>query len=328
MKYVFSTILALSLLPAIGFAQIPGVDNSDLNVELIPESPHPNEVVNVRLTDYSIDLDSSRIIWKINGVVKQSGTGNKTFSFTVGDLNSHTILTIDVSAASGQNLEKIVEVRPSSVDILWQSESFTPPFYRGKALFSYENKITFIAIPHISSGSGEIPTKNLIYKWEMNSNVIDDSSGYGKNTFTTIGSLIARPLEVTVEVSSLDGIFSGRGHIITTPVDPKLLLYQDDPIYGLQFQKALNNNLNLGGEEIEVMGIPFYFGIKDLSSPYISFKWSINGVPTDNDVSANTQVFRKKEGTSGTSNISLRVEDSQKILQAATSNFNLNFNNE
>src|SRR3989344_1173365 len=50
-----------------------------------------------------------------------------------------------------------------SVDLLWQGETYTPPFYKGKSLWSNQSRITFFAM---TNGLGN--PANLSYKWTKN----------------------------------------------------------------------------------------------------------------------------------------------------------------
>jgi hypothetical protein len=305
------------------YAQLGG---GDINVDMIPENPGPNEKVLVNITSFGTNLDAANIIWKINGKTQSSGTGIKSFTFTVGGMNSSTKLDIIVNTIDSGTIQKSIDIKPSSVDLIWQSDSFTPPFYKGKALFSYQNKITFIAMPHITGNNGEIPSKSLIYKWTLNGQVKQSDSGYGKNTYSFIGPLLSRPLSIQVEVSSADGGGSAYNHTTVTPVDPSIILYRKDPLNGIEFQKALLGNADLNGSEITITGMPYFFGLSSQNSD-LAYKWSINNVPIGNSPSDTTEVFRKQEGVDGTSRISLSIENNVKILQLASVSFNLNFNN-
>ncbi len=328
MRHVLVAIIFFSVLaiPLYVSAQLNSSQSGDINVELIPENPNPNQVVNVNITSFTTDLNAAKISWRLNGTEKQSGTGLKTFSFSVGDIGTLTTLAVIAVTNDGKTIQKTVEIRPSTVDLVWQSESFTPPFYKGKALFIAQNKITFVATPHINNGSAEISPKNLIYTWKLNNQVVDDASGYGKTSYTLIGSIIPRPLDVTVGVSSPSGGVSGLGHIVVEPGNPNIIFYNKDPLYGIQFQKALNENVSLDSQEISVIAIPFYFGILSLPTAYMDFKWAINGTPVDNNNTSNIETFRQKVGTVGVSNISVKITNTEKILQYVSGNFNLEFN--
>ncbi|MFZ2523593.1 MAG: hypothetical protein WAW92_04380, partial [Minisyncoccia bacterium] len=193
-KYI--AIIFLFCLPIISLAQIPGLDlnESDIIMEIVPESPGSYQKVFVRLNSYITDINSANISWTLNGQIKASGLGIKTFDFMTGSLNSESNLIVTIQTREGFVLTKTAKIRPLDVDLLWQADSYVPPFYKGKAMFSHENQITFVAIPHILNSAGqEVNPKNLIYKWTKDSIVMDSQSGYGKNTVTITGALISRP---------------------------------------------------------------------------------------------------------------------------------------
>lgn len=331
MKYSIFALLFVCSLGIFNITHSQTFDQSQttINMEIFPEIPGPNDEVYVSLASYATDINSATIVWKLNGKVQKQGIGERDFSFVVGNMNTKTVLSVTIRTIEGENIEKSITIKPSDVDIIWQSQSFVPPFYKGKAMFSHQNQITFIAIPHITGSNGqEINNKNLIYKWRKNGTVIEDVSGFAKNTYTFTGPLISRPLQVSVEVSSVnnDGVAFGQTYI--EPGEPSIVFYRKDPIYGIKFEKALTGTFELNNsKEITVIGIPLFFGVLDPAFFALNYKWLINGVSVGNDSSANTQVFRQKEGTSGSSKISLNIENSDKILQYASEDFNLKFNN-
>lgn len=308
------------------FAQFDVSTQTEVNVELSPENPRPNTEVSVTLTSFITDLDKADIIWRVNGLVKKTGRGEKYFSFMVGNINTTTKLDVTIETTEGDVVQKNIFIKPNSVDLLWQSDGLIPPFYKGKPLFSHQNKITFIAIPHIPSTNGsEIGVKSLIYKWKLNGSVIESASGYGKNIYSIIGSLISRPLNVSVEVTSNQGDV-GVANTTVSPVEPSLMFYKQDPLYGIEFQKSLSGNVKLSDSlEITLVAMPFFFGATDFSSPELLYKWAINGRTISDGVNSNVRVFRQNEGTSGSSRISLSLENSEKILQMASTAFNLTF---
>lgn len=324
--YILFLILFFTL-PSIVSAQIEVPSTTDINVELIPSNPKPNEFVSASITSYSTDLNSAKITWSLNGKTQKSGLGEKSLIFNSGDAGTENILYISVKTKEGEVVEKSIIISPVGIDLVWQNESFVPPFYKGKALYSHQNKITFIAIPHIFNNGKEVSPKNLIYTWKKNGSVIESASGYGKNTYTSEGSVISRPLNIEVNVTSPTTSASGYTHTVVTPIEPSIVFYKKDPLYGIEFQKALSGSISIeNSNEINILAIPFFFGVMDKKSTDLTYIWSINGSEISSAGSSN-QVFRRKEGTKGNSLISLSIENSNKILQYASEDFNLVFDN-
>lgn len=329
MRYFISLFVFICLFGSFSIANSQGFDlGGEINVELVPSIPKAGESVYVFLTSYSTNIDLANITWKINGKVMKSGVGEKIFNFSMGGSGQTTTLGITVKTQGGGEIVKTFSLKPISVDLVWESDGFIPPFYKGKSLFSHQNKVTVVAIPHIPNSNGlEINPKNLIYKWRKNGSVIDNVSGYGKNSYTFEGSLISRPVTIGVEVSSIsDGI--GYANITLDPVEPGIIIYKKDPVYGIEFQNALKDNTEYkNSSEISIIGMPYFYDFSDYDSETLVYKWLINGTPLYNENNSKTQTFRQREGTTGTSRISLSIENPNKILQYASKNFNLTFTN-
>ena len=327
MKYaffIFSSFLLLVscfLFPPKAEAQFNSQLAGNVNVEISPENPGPNQSVNVYLTSYSTNINTANITWKVNGKTVRFGKGEKSFSFIVGDMQTTTTLSVVINTEEGETITKTVKIKPTSVDLIWQSDGFVPAFYKGKTFFSHQNRITFIALPHLINSSGqEISAKNLLYKWTKDGSVDEVASGFGKNTYTITPSIISRALDVAVEVTSSSNPSVGRAELVVQPIEPSVVIYKKSPLYGIEFEHALQNSMKLEDKELTIIAMPFYFGINPGA---LSYNWSINGEPIGQN--SNIQVFRPKEKTSGTSNISLQVGNIDKILQSATADFNLKF---
>jgi hypothetical protein len=310
-------------------AQIGNLPQTEIEVQLLPENPKPNSTVSVFVNSYAANIDTSKITWKIDGKTIKSGTGDKTFSFKVGNTNTTTTLDIVIETTTGETIEKTYNIKPTSVDLLWESEGFVPPFYKGKSLFSYQNKITITAIPHITDTNGqEISANNMVYNWTKDGSALTGSSGFGKNSFSFVPSIISRPFTIEVNVSTMDSDGVGYASIDLAPSDPIVLFYRKDPLYGIGFQKALLGSVGIGSSrEITTVGIPMFFGTTNANSADLVYKWYINGTSINSSPTQSTQVFRQNGDTVGTSNISLSIENDNKILQYATNNFIIMFGN-
>jgi hypothetical protein len=324
--YILFLILIFTLSSTVS-AQIEVPSTTDINIELIPTNPKPNELISASITSYSTDINSAKITWSLNGKIQKSGMGEKSFIFNSGDVGTTNILYISAKTKEGEVIERSLTIAPVSVDLIWQSDSFVPPFYKGKALYSHQNKITFIALPHIFENGKEVSPKNLIYTWKKNGSVVDFASGYGKNTYATEGAVISRALNIEVVVTSPTTNASGYAHTLVNPIEPSIVFYKKNPLYGIEFQTALSGAVKIeNSNEINILAIPFFFGVTDKRSADLTYIWSINGSEIPNIGSSN-QVFRKKEGTEGNSLISLSIENSNKILQYSSADFSLVFDN-
>ncbi len=331
MKQSVFILLFVSIFGFFGVAnaQFGTLPETEVGIDMVPQNPGPEEIVYVSATSYGTDLNAANFTWKINNKTQKFGVGEKSFSFTTGDINTTTVLDIVIETRDGETIKKTFRIRPVSIDLIWESEGFVPPFYKGKSLFSHQNQITVIAQPHmISSGGLEIGAKNLIYTWKKNGSVLESVSGFGKNTYSFVSPLISRPSKIEVEVSTVDDTRKGYSYITLNPTEPSVLFYKKDPVNGIEFQKSLQNTAELlNSKEVTVVSVPLFFGIENPDNGDLSFRWFINGSMVKDTPNQSVQVFRPIEGTSGTAKISLSIENNRKILQSASNNFNLNFGN-
>jgi hypothetical protein len=323
----FSFLLLISCGAATANAQFSAPLPTQMDLQLDPEIPGPNQSVTATLSSFDTNLDAASISWRVNGKSAQSGTGDKTLSFITGAANTTTSIEVTIGTKEGETINKTYSIRPTLVDLVWQAFGYVPPFYKGKILFSHQDRIQFVALPHITDGSGkEIPPSELIYKWTRNGTVAGDFSGYGRNTYTVISSVISRPLDVSVEVTSPSSNGFGTAEVVATPAEPSIMFYPKHPLYGIQFEKALSGNFEMNdSKEIQVVAEPYYFGVSRMQNPDLSYTWSINNESLDSNTTLSSRVFRFKEGSSGISQIGLHIESAAKMLQFASGNFNLVF---
>jgi len=143
----------------------------------------PNALLRVSATSYSFDLNSSDIVWKVNGKVFKRGTGEKIIDVMLGDAGSGTKIEIDATVISGQTYHKETVVIPATVDLLWQAYTYTPAWYKGKPLPSSTSDVKIVAVPYFKTAGGEmLSASDLTYNWNLNYKNIGSASGYGKTS--------------------------------------------------------------------------------------------------------------------------------------------------
>ena len=104
-----------------------------ISISTSPKYISPNQSVRVILNSYSFDLNAATMRWYSGGKLVLSGQGKTELTLTTGDVGEKKTVTVDVSV-NGKNFEKSIELLPESVDLIWQANTYTPPFYEGKAL--------------------------------------------------------------------------------------------------------------------------------------------------------------------------------------------------
>jgi hypothetical protein len=304
-------------------AQASNVEPVDqiISVEIIPSSPKSFQGVSVEISSYSYDLSRSKIDWYINGALKTSGVGKKLFNFTTGDIGSVSKIKYQIQTPEGVVFEKSVTISPADVTLLWESSGYTPPFYKGKSLFSFEGSLRLIAIPNLINTNGvKYKPSELVYTWKRGLGTDTDASGYGKNIFFWNGSIVSNNEEIEVEVSDINNTVRATASVIVSPNEAEILAYADDPALGILFNKTIKNTFDLIGSEASFVAIPYYFNNPDSDGEY---SWFVNGQKSPE--SSRYITFRNTTGVEGYSKISFDLTSQKRILQSANSSFDINF---
>lgn len=316
----------ISFLPAQAGAQtvnIPFALSNELNVEIIPTYPSPNEIVFINLTLYTDDLNSADISWYQNGKNVLSGKGETKYNFKTGNIGEETKIDIVIKLLSGSSFTKSFTLTPAGVDLVWEAESYVPPFYKGKALHSRQGVIKIVATPDFVKNGKRILPQNLVYEWSNDVEAYQSQSGYGKNVIVLNGSILGKNESIEVLVKDPINNLVAQKFIDISPVNTEIIFYENSPYYGHIFDSAVTNTFNLKTEEIEVLATPYYFTKSD--NGLLKYEWRLNGQSVPNLFGSRTAVFRKPENSGGRSNISLRIENQNRILQQADGKLTINF---
>ncbi len=295
--------------------------------EIFPEIPKPGEEVTIKNELYGdIDLNVTLITWKVNGVEQQKGVGKKTFTFTVGNSGQTTTVLFEATPTNAPSITKTYTFAPIDVDILWQANTYTPPFYKGKALHTPESNVTFIALPNIIIDGKKVDPSDIVYNWKVNRTVDGANSGFGKSSFDYTGSILLKPALIQAEVyAAANKSFKGLNGFQISHVFPQALIYEDSPVYGILFNKALRNEHTIKDDEVQLSLIPYFFSTQGKNES-VTYRWSLNNNILSIPDFQNSAVFRRNNNQRGTASVMITVGNPSKILQKSIVNLGLIFN--
>lgn len=321
MRFILFCVLLFLLSTSGAFAQNFG---APVYLEINPKTPGPNQQVTATLTSYSTDLNAADISWFLNGALQKKGTGIKTFSFQTNDIGKTTTVSVNAVTVDGKLIEQSLTIQSAEIEMFFEADSYTPPFYKGKALYTHQGLARIVALPRFMNTEGvRINPKNLVYTWKKDGVVLQDSSGFGKQTLSLSGSIIVRPSNIEVEVSNLDGSIKSVSRRILRSTEAEVLVYEESPLYGIRFSKAIENNLDLTQAETTLVAVPYFFSI---SNPLqASYSWLMNSQSVG---LGDSITFRNETEENGISRISVKAENLSKILQFGSKNFTVSFENE
>lgn len=314
----FSFVFAQTGLPG-----LPGTisfSGEDFSLDVSPDALSPGTEVSVSLTSYSFDLDRSKITWSRNGKIVLEGTGKKQYQFKTGSLGEQETIKAIVISPSGNKSERARSFILADVDLLWEAKTSRPVFYPGKTLSTLRSKVKVVAEPHFISEGRRISPKNLIYKWFLGDELFQERSGFGKQSFEFQIPIIAfQGQEARVEVSSSKEALRAAKTIFIPVSEPKVLIYQEDPLQGPKFNRALASLKVTSPNQIDFRAAPYYF-----SSLNLAYGWSVNGKPAEKNEPLNLLNLKINEGFLGDILLNLKAENLDNPLEIKENNVKIN----
>lgn len=324
-------LLGLLLLPLQTQAQLmPGMGvagGETVVLRIDPSSPAPGQSVTAEITSTVIDLDRSTITWIVGGKKAPIPAGSKTLTFTAGTApNSATTVTVVVRTSDGQNITKQQEVRNGALDLLWEADSYTPPFYKGKGLPGAGSSITVTALPEMRDARGNrLNPNDMVFTWTQNSMVVPNASGRGRNTATFPGPEFYKEFDVIVEASTLDQSMNVLNRLTIAPFSPKIIFYESHPTLGVRFENAFSENADLAGGEITVTAQPLYFASASTRDRQLNYRWNLNGSEVQNPSVNQSTIVLRADTEGGTAEVGLNVTHTSKSFQQGQRSFTINF---
>jgi hypothetical protein len=264
--FVGVILLLFFAAPLEGFAQT-GFTPQDFTISSSPANPKPNQSVTYKLNGFGIDMKFLSITWQENGIEALSGIGERKYTTTAGASGVKKTITAFVRVPGGQTITKRILLQPANLDIVWEvSDSYVPPLYPGKALPPSQASIIFYAIPDENLGD------NLVYTWEKNFEVYPDASGFKKDSFEVIGSILEKEITVRVTVQDLTSGFTASSSKTVSMVEPFLAFRNTSS--GKYLGRRGHNKLT----SAQIMVIPFFFSVFSPGDLEYAWSTSLDGV--------------------------------------------------
>jgi len=323
-------ILFLSLILIFGFSFLPKTiiaqtTFDSIELTITPENPEPNTTVVASLNVYGMDINTIYTTWFLNDKVVLAGNGERLFSFNTGSVGTKNTLEVVGKMANGKTFSKKIALSPAKVDILYEAESYTPPFYKGKAKFPFQGSLRIVALPSfIDSNGKKVSNSRLIFKWKNGNQILNNQSGYGKNILLyKSDESLPKQTEITAEVSFPEESLIAVKKILIEPTSPETVFYEENPEYGILFNKALSETFTIEKEEATISAIPLFFGVTDKDSSLLNYKWILADKSIEQGGSS--IVLGNKSGKTGQTQLSVQISNTKDYFQAADNSLNIIF---
>ena len=308
--------LAISLLSTpVAYAQTGLLGESPtVTITMSPQSPRPGDTVILSLESPLLDLAGSSITWYKDGSVIAQGLDVLNATIIAGPLGHATNVSVAVQAADGTSATAAVAIVPTQVDLLVDSDSYVPPFYQGRALPSAGTNIRLQAIPHFkrADGSSVAPT-DITYTWKQDDRVLGSLSGRGKSSAILPAATLYGTSDIEVDAMSVDGVLSGRATVALPSTEPLITLYEDSPLLGLTYYRAIGGQSAMNDTEMTFAAVPYFAQARSANDPRLVYGWSVNGSNVAPSASDPSEITLNTTHSNGTATLGLEVTHTTNI---------------
>ena len=296
----------------------------NLDIKTSPKNPNPHETIKVTAESYMTDLNKATISWYVNGKLAEQGIGRTAFSFKNGNSGETTRLTISITTNIGERVTKDISWTPVGVTLMWEADTYTPPFYKGKALMAAQARMRAIAIPDKTGTQDSLSAGNLVYVWKKEGEAISEASGYGKNSFSFLGPKPFDNAGVSVQVSSVNDTVKSEVRLNEIPLsNPFILFYENHPLLGSWYNRSLSSELTLNKKELSISAEPYFFSNERGTGASIVYDWSLNNKTVTNP--GRMVTLRNEVGETGDSELTLSMRGLKQTFQTANRDLTIHF---
>lgn len=310
-------VLVLMLMPS-GNQSKAQLAPGGTTISITPLDVRPEAEFTARVEAYAYDITRARISWHIDGVHVEAHDGMRTITQRAPSVGDTLTIAVRVTEPSGTVHTAETTLVGNTIDIIIESDTRIPSFYRGRALPSPGSIIRAVALPVLFNADGSRVTENIVYTWRIGGAV-------AQSTGNSVTAEMPRsgPLLVEVTAQTRDGNVSHRAGMRVEPVRPIGLFYEDNPLYGLA-REALPKEFTLVDDEISVRAEPYFVASSIFERAHHA--WTINGTVIENP-NADPQTLTLRGAGRGSSRVAFSIRNLQALQQAAQGSFRIHFGN-
>jgi len=299
---------------------------TDLSIEFSPEHPAPKEVVRIQARSTTIDLPGAVLLWVVDGETITEGAGADTVTVTAGPLGSETSIVLTVFENGVERTSAQAYIRPVELDLLWEADSYTPPFFRGRALPSAGTTLRLEARPRFQRVDGSlISTGDIIFTWRRNGYVIPGTSGRGKTSVVIEGPSLFGTDTISVEAKSTDELYESVASTRIASTEPHLALYQNHPVFGIAYHQALGAENRISETEASFSAVPYFADAHHPDSGDLLYEWRVNGTQIGNNAQRPSAITINAAGSAGTASVTLALTHISNFFLSASGSWGLAF---
>ena len=276
-KFIREVTILVFMLVAVSLFAYAQLVPDPVSLVASPSSPAPGAKFTVEASTPTFDKNTANFSWQIDGQTRNdlSGPGRNTITSTAGGVGTSVRVNVEVSTPQGLGGETSLVVRVSDLSLTWFAETYTPKWYKGKALPVPGSVVNIVAVPQINLGGRALKPQDLIYRWTLDDQE-DALTGVGEQIFRVRTSQFPRNSHhIRVAIEDPSGQIRQEGEIFILSTEPRVVIYNATPLGGPEVRSAPLLRTAGRDETKDFMAEPFYFPVASKKS--LPFRWNVAG---------------------------------------------------
>lgn len=319
------TCTLLGVFPLAAHAQYGLLGSPALLIVTTPAHPSPGQTVQLSVQSPMADLDRSLIAWSVDGKPLSEGPGVTSVAVVAGKLGSE--LSVRVVAQTDQGvMTATAAIIPAEVDLLYDANSYVPPFYEGRALPSPSSQLRLQAVARVvHPDKGTVAPSDLIYTWMRNGATLTKQSGKGRATVVVPAPSLFGTDTITVEAATADGVAAGGASLRVPSIEPVLVFYEDSPLFGIRYRNALRATDTFAGGELTIAAVPYFALATGPTDQRLEYAWQVNGSAVPPDTERPDEITVSTGGGGGVADITLQITNDADLSMETSGSLHLTF---
>lgn len=298
---------------AAGISQL----EEQVSYSLLPSRPNEGDTVEIQAKMFGTPVKNAIFSWYIDGKLYRSEQGLNMISVYVG---KNTKINLTILTVTGTTISKEWVFAPKKVLLIWEANTYTPPFYKGKALYSAESALTFHGIN--LDTKNPLTARNANYVWKIDGVVQGSNSGVGRNTFAYQSDILQyEPLFELLYTNITNynegksgqksGAISTRSELRVQTLQSDIFTYEKTPLLGVLFNKKIETIFPVTKPEVTLVSFPTYYSVVSALIP--DYTWLLN----DSVIKSGSNVLTFKKTKDDTqSRLTISASNPQSLLQS------------
>lgn len=312
MRYILSTVFViLAFSTAVHSQEV----SPSLYLSTQPANPSPGQMVTITANSDELNLSQVPVVWKAND--KTLPGRGQSISVTAPEAGNTGVITATITGSGFSSITATTILRPAMIDLVWEAtDSYVPPFYKGKALPITNSSIQIIGIPSINA------PKSMMYTWSKDGTILGSLSGLNKSSYSFRNSELSAT--ESIGLTGTSGNFNSSVSKTIQIETPEIIVYKKEGGF-INYANGSNVSLSTNLSGIILRFEPYFFSIANKNPRNLIFNVLYNEEDITNTEKRNELPLSNTDKSVGFVDLQIQTSSPAYLFQNIKKIFKVHF---